>query len=69
MEVLQNPLRKLNPVRASSASLGISSRSQPGSSGQCRGWRCWSVISSRRLGGRIGGERIAAIPAYGCSLS
>ncbi len=38
--VLQKPLLKLTPVRAISASFGISCCIQPLSSGQCRGWRC-----------------------------
>jgi hypothetical protein len=38
--VLQNALVNVIPVRASSVSLGISSVSQPGSSGQWRGARC-----------------------------
>ena len=38
--VLQNPFVKLSPVRASSAQLGISASTHPGSSGQCRGCRC-----------------------------
>ncbi len=37
MHVLQNACVKLSPVRASSASFGISSRIHPGSSGQCCG--------------------------------
>jgi hypothetical protein len=38
--VLQKPFVKLSPVRASSAQLGISASTHPGSSGQCRGCRC-----------------------------
>ena len=38
--VLQNPLLKVSPVRASSARFGISASIHPGSSGQCIGWRC-----------------------------
>ena len=49
--MLQNPFRKLSPVAASSWSFGVSSRRQPGSSGQWHGYRCWSVISSRMFGG------------------
>jgi hypothetical protein len=45
---------KDTPVRRSSASVGISASSHPGSVGQCIGARCWSVISSRRFGGRGG---------------
>jgi hypothetical protein len=37
MHVLQKAWVKLSPVRASSASFGINSRIQPGSSGQCCG--------------------------------
>jgi hypothetical protein len=49
---LQNPFAKLTPVRASSNSFGINSRNQPACSGQWRGRRCWSVISSRMFGFR-----------------
>ena len=47
--------REVMPVRRSSASLGISASSQPGSAGQCWGARCWSVISRIRFGGRGAG--------------
>jgi hypothetical protein len=43
---------KVRPVRAISWSAGVSARSQPGSSGQCMGARCWSVMISRRFGRR-----------------
>ncbi len=43
---------KETPWRRSSASVGVSASSQPGSSGQCIGARCWSVTSRSRFGGR-----------------
>jgi hypothetical protein len=37
IEVLQKPLLKLRPVAANAWSFGVSSRCQPGSSGQWQG--------------------------------
>src|SRR4051812_42215337 len=50
MHVLQVASVKVSPVRRSSASAGIRASAQPGSSGQCRGARCWSVMRIRKLG-------------------
>lgn len=40
MAVLQKAFSNVRPVRASVVSFGASAWSQPGSSGQWRGWRC-----------------------------
>ena len=50
IDVLQNARPKLRPVCARRRSLGMRSSSQPGSSGQWHGWRCWSVITNRMFG-------------------
>ncbi len=52
IEVAVHALVNDRPLRRSSASPGVRASSQPGSSGQCIGARCWSVISSTRLGRR-----------------
>ena len=50
--VAEGIARRRGPCPPGGWSFGVSSRSQPGSSGQWQGWRCWSVISSRTLGAR-----------------
>ncbi len=57
---------KDSAVRRSSASFGISCSSQPGSSGQCIGVRCWSVISSTMFGLRM--QKMYMVSNFGSLL-